>query len=194
MIKAVIFDCFGVLVGSGVWSQFEEAGGDLAEYGEELDRIVELWNVDKLTTREVYEQIINMLSISMDEWLAIVREDEGVNIKLFDLIASELKEDYKIGFLSNVGVGIIEHKIPEDLMDLFDSVILSGELGIQKPDPRIFQASLSQLGVEADEAIFIDDREFYLEGAKKVGLSTIQYKSFLQFKGQLEDILSDQQY
>lgn len=58
-----------------------------------------------------------------------------------------------------------------DIESTFDAAILSGQLGIRKPSRAIYRAALETGGVTADEAIFIDDLEINLEGARRVGIA-----------------------
>lgn len=61
------------------------------------------------------------------------------------------------------------------LEDWFDVVIVSCEVGVCKPDPRIYELCLSRLGVEPAEALFVDDREENVEAAAKLGMQTVHY-------------------
>ena len=58
---------------------------------------------------------------------------------------------------------------------VWDSIISSQEMGMQKPDPRLYEASLKQLGVEVDQAVFVGHCQAELEGARAVGLKTIGF-------------------
>ena len=61
-----------------------------------------------------------------------------------------------------------------ELSDLFDAVVISGELGWRKPHPAIFREALSRLGVTAKEAVFVgDDLKLDIEGAAAHGMDTI---------------------
>jgi HAD superfamily hydrolase (TIGR01549 family)/HAD superfamily hydrolase (TIGR01509 family) len=59
--------------------------------------------------------------------------------------------------------------------DVWDAIITSKEKGFRKPDPRIYQAALHQLGVTAEEAVFIGHKISELDGAKTVGIKTIAF-------------------
>jgi epoxide hydrolase-like predicted phosphatase len=191
MIKAVIFDCFGVLVGKGIWRTYELAGGDLERDGAWFDELIEQDSSGEIDDAFLNAAIAKQLGMSVDDWLAIKNEAEQPNLEVFDYIRTELKPHYKIGFLSNVNKGVIEHKIPAELRALFDIDIRSADVGYQKPDPRIYQLALDRLGVKADEAVFTDDHESYLAGATQLGINTILYKDFDDFRVRLEDLLRD---
>ena len=60
------------------------------------------------------------------------------------------------------------------LPELMDIVIVSGELGIHKPDPRIFEYAAAQLGVQPDDCIFVgDDPETDIAGAINAGMEAV---------------------
>jgi epoxide hydrolase-like predicted phosphatase len=62
-----------------------------------------------------------------------------------------------------------------DVLDLFDVVVLSGELGIRKPDPEIYAVAVERLGVTADRCVFVDDLGGNLKPAKALGMTTIRH-------------------
>jgi putative hydrolase of the HAD superfamily len=51
-----------------------------------------------------------------------------------------------------------------------DAVVLSFEVGVAKPDPRIYQAALDALAARPEEAVFVDDQAAYCEGAEAIGI------------------------
>jgi putative hydrolase of the HAD superfamily len=55
---------------------------------------------------------------------------------------------------------------------LFDTVVLSFELGVRKPDAGIYQAALAGIGAEPAEALFVDDQTAYCDGARALGIET----------------------
>lgn len=59
------------------------------------------------------------------------------------------------------------------LEELFDDVVDSSEVGLRKPDPRIFELSLDRLGVPAASAAFVDDAPGNVVGARAVGLQAV---------------------
>jgi putative hydrolase of the HAD superfamily len=58
---------------------------------------------------------------------------------------------------------------------VWDSIISSMELGTRKPDPKIYRATLDQLGVDAAQTAFVGHKTTELEGAKAVGMNTIAF-------------------
>ena len=58
------------------------------------------------------------------------------------------------------------------LVDAFDEVILSFEVGFAKPDPAIYREALRRVDVEPDRAVFVDDQQEYCDGAASIGIET----------------------
>jgi putative hydrolase of the HAD superfamily len=88
-----------------------------------------------------------------------------------------LRPAYKTGLISNGMSGtraMIEG--PWRMAPLFDAVVISGESGIMKPDPRIYLLALQQLEVQPEQAVFIDDFEHNIAGAQAIGMHAIHYR------------------
>ncbi|MEQ7006616.1 HAD family phosphatase [Actinopolymorpha sp. B17G11] len=64
-----------------------------------------------------------------------------------------------------------------DVVGIFDELILSYEMGVMKPHPRIYAEALRRSGVPADACVFIDDRLPNVEGARQVGIQSIHFRS-----------------
>lgn len=65
---------------------------------------------------------------------------------------------------------------PEDLLlELFDTVVISGRVGLRKPDPLIFEHTMEQIGLPARRCVFFDDARVNVEGAKAVGLHAFRH-------------------
>ena len=74
------------------------------------------------------------------------------------------------GLLSNSwGVGY-----PRDLLsELFDAVVISAEVGMRKPEPRIFRHAASLLGLQPEDCIFIDDIQANVTAAEQLGFTGV---------------------
>ena len=71
----------------------------------------------------------------------------------------------------------------------FDVVIESAVVGLRKPDPRIYELVLSKLGVDAAEAVFLDDLGINLKPAREMGMTTIKVGEPAEAIGELEAVL-----
>ena len=80
-----------------------------------------------------------------------------------------------------------------DFFDLFDGIVLSGDVGLVKPDPQIYQIMLRKIGRPAQECLFIDDSLTNIQQAQTMGFITIHFQSPEQLENALRDLklLSD---
>jgi FMN phosphatase YigB (HAD superfamily) len=58
---------------------------------------------------------------------------------------------------------------------VWDSIISSMDMGVRKPDPKLYLAALTQLGLSADQAVFVGHRASELAGARAVGMHTVAF-------------------
>ncbi|MDQ1396210.1 MAG: putative hydrolase of the superfamily [Acidimicrobiaceae bacterium] len=84
------------------------------------------------------------------------------------------KERLKTALLTNNWVATDGDRDLSGVLDLFDVIVESSRAGVRKPDPRFYQLALEQLGVEANEAVFLDDLGINLKPAKALGMTTIK--------------------
>lgn len=75
------------------------------------------------------------------------------------------------------------------ISDAFDEMIISAEVGIAKPDPRIYRIAIDRLGVSPGEAVFVDDFVENIESAKAFGLKTVHFQGSQRMRADLEMIL-----
>ena len=72
--------------------------------------------------------------------------------------------------------------------DWFESILVSGEVGWVKPDPRIYTVFLEQIGRTATECLFVDDSEANVAAAEHLGFKAIRYESPEQLEAELQDL------
>jgi epoxide hydrolase-like predicted phosphatase len=73
-----------------------------------------------------------------------------------------------------------------DWHQMFDVVVISGEVGMRKPEPEIFELTLTRIGLPAAECVFIDDMPHNIAAAQRAGLAGIVHRSFDETAGALE--------
>lgn len=190
MIKAVIFDCFGVLTTDG-WLAFrdkylpddDERRAEATELNRQADA--------GLITNEVFEgALARIAGVGMEEVRAIV-DSHVRNDPLFDYIRDELKPHYKIGLLSNVSADYTPELFASDQQALFDEKTFSFEIGVVKPHHAMYETIATKLGMLPEECVFIDDREPFVAGAHEVGMKALQYHDVLQLRKELPILLKE---
>ena len=104
----------------------------------------------------------------------------------------ELKNrGFKTGVLSNMPFDFLElYGDDIEVFKMVDETVFSCDYHITKPTPDIYYRILEKLDVKAEEAIFIDDSEKNIAGAKQLGIHGIVFKNHKQAMQELEEIIS----
>ncbi len=189
MIRAVIFDCFGVLTTDG-WLAFKEkylpVGSDSEAEAISLNKQADSGYI----SQSEFEQKISVLAnVSIDETQKIV--DQHVrNEALFEFIRDNLKANYKIGLLSNVTANFMDELFLPWQIELFDAMTFSFEVGTVKPDALMYETIATKLDCLSEECIFIDDREVFVEGARQAGMQGLHFTGTMQTVNDLSSVLT----
>jgi len=188
MTRAIIFDCFGVLRPDVLHLAYQRFGGDIEADAEFIADTLYASHIGAISSSAPV--FAKQLGVTEEEWMQAITED-GNDRQLLDYIL-ELRKNYKIGVLSNVGKdGLLRYFTRAELDTHFDTVVVSGEIGFAKPEPQAYGITAERLGVRNDACIFTDDQPDYCEGARAVGMQAIRYKNFTQFQRELEALLAD---
>jgi epoxide hydrolase-like predicted phosphatase len=75
------------------------------------------------------------------------------------------------------------------LAELFDSVVISAEVGMHKPEPEIYLLASKRVGVEPERCVFVDDLRENCEGAEAVGMAAILHRDVAETVARLEELL-----
>lgn len=134
--------------------------------------------------------IAERLGVSEATWIETMSTGRETNMELLEYI-QVLRTEYRTGMLTNVGKGGLSNLFKNGFLEqYFDTVTASGDVGFAKPEARAYEIAAQSLGVRLDECVFTDDRAEYIEGAQRVGMQTILFENFEQFKTDLEKILA----
>ncbi len=131
-----------------------------------------------------------MIKAIIFDFFGVVEKDGAPNKLLLTYTRTKLKPHYKIGIISNALADFIPEILSEEDINLFDDIVISHRVGVAKPEPAIYEISLGNLGVRADEAVFIDDIEIFCLAARSLGMQAILYEDFEQTKTDLEQLLT----
>jgi putative hydrolase of the HAD superfamily len=77
----------------------------------------------------------------------------------------------------------------DSFSELFDGVVISGEVGLHKPQPEIFQLAAERIGLEPRECVFVDDLRENCVGAEAVGMTAVLHRGSGETLARLEDLL-----
>ncbi len=186
MIKAIIFDCFGVVYLDHFEKMYEHFGGDLEKDAEFIEQF--FFDVSK-GKKEWFEGLREKLDVTKAQWNDARDEITGFNTELLEYIV-ELRKTYKVVMLSNIGAEGLSTFLDYSVLEAhFDHIVESAKIGFAKPEARAYEITAEIAIARLDECVFIDDRMPYVEGAQHVGMKAILYTDFESFKLELESLL-----
>ncbi len=196
--KAILWDLGGVILRTEDWEprhcldrMLDLPNGKIYEliFDSEVSRKA---TVGDATNDDIWMRVGEQLTLSRDE-LTLVRDEfwsgDKIDMDLVHFIRAHTNGT-KMGLLSN-GWSSTRHFLEErwHIAEIFDDIIVSAEVGLAKPDRRIYQLALDRLGVEAEQTIFIDDFIENIEGARELGIHGIHFKDPQTVLEELQDLL-----
>ncbi len=113
------------------------------------------------------------------------------NVAMIDLIREVRRSGYRAALLTNnvkEWEPLWRSMLPVD--ELFETVVDSGFVGCRKPDPRIYELTLSRVDLPAEACVFIDDMEINCEAAEQLGMRAIHFRETAQVKAELRELLA----
>ncbi len=190
MIKAIIFDCFGVLIADA----FKDMVGTIETTDPDRANVLRKTMLDSnkglLSRDDAHRALAATLDVSVKEYRKRIAHREQKDERLLAFVV-ELRKKYKTALLSNISVIGLHRRFSDDeLSQYFEVVVASGAVGFVKPEPQIYLIAADQLGVKPEECVFIDDIDRYCDGARATGMAAIRYKDFDDFKRKLEEIVA----
>lgn len=183
-VRAVFFDLGGVIVRT----EYQAPRQHLAErLGMEYDDLVKIVfdsdsgyqaSIGAIPANVHWDSIIKRLKRPAEELESIRHEffaGDVVDRTLLDFLRS-LRGKYITGLISNAWGDLREYILRENLEDAFDHIIISAEVGVVKPEAKIFKIALEQANVKPKEMVFVDDFPANIEGCKKLGIKGILFR------------------
>ncbi len=198
-IRAVIFDFGGVLVRMVDDRPRQQLASQLGVTLSRLDELVfsslsaQQASRGEITVDMHWEEVRKALHIepeAMPAFLDKYWSADDVNWELLDYIR-KLKPAYKIGLLSNAWDNLRQTMHERWHIDgLFDELVISAEVKMVKPDPRIFHLALERIACLPAESIYVDDMEENVMAARREGLLAIHHRETRSTISALEQYLA----
>ena len=197
-IRAVVFDIGGVLEisepGSLILGWAPRLGLAPGELESRLAHVAAAGGVGTISEQEAGQHIAEALSLDAGQLSAFLAdlwtEYLGtLNTELAAYFAS-LRPRYRTGIISNSFVGAREQEQQRyGFGDMTDLIVYSHEVGMSKPDPRIYQLACDGLGVPAADMVFLDDLPENVTAARLAGLHGVLFQDTSQAIADIQALL-----
>ena len=195
-IKAIVFDFGGVLVG---WDPrnlyrrfFPEQTQAMEDFLSEVNFME--WNAQQDKGRSFAEGVAilseqfphraELIRAYHENWIESITGPINGTVELLRALKEKGHAVYGLSNWSSETFPIVRHEF--NFLELFDGVILSGEVKLIKPEPAIYELCLQLIGKPANECLFIDDSQANISAATKMGFDTVHFKSPDQLKDELQ--------
>ncbi|MDO9547173.1 MAG: HAD family phosphatase [Pelolinea sp.] len=184
LIEAIIFDMGGVLLKTVDPHPREALASRFGTTREELESFIFSSDtslrseIGEISDQDHWKTVLRKFNQPIDNYQVIYDEyfsGDAIDDVLLSFVVS-LKSKYCLGLLSNAWVNarrLLGARFY--FIDEFDVSLFSYEVGLRKPDPKIYQLMVEKMGVKAGKTLFIDDITANVEGAEIAGLRAIRY-------------------
>jgi putative hydrolase of the HAD superfamily len=196
-VKGLVLDYGGVLT-TNVFDSFRafcEAEGldpdavkDLFRAEPRARRLVRAVETGEVTEAEFSERFGGLLGLE---------DSHGLIDRLFAGMGpdEEMLAAVRRARAGGVRTGLISNSMGEGRYDrgafpeLFDGVVISGEVGLHKPQPEIYLLGCERIGLPPEECVFVDDLRENCEGAEAVGMTAVLHRGAETTLPELERLL-----
>ncbi len=189
MIRAIAFDCFGVLLDDygHNWVNQSALPEDVKAKLHDLFRKRDL---GEIADDEAYYRAVGEVSgVDADVLRAREHGVSPIEPMLFSYIKNELAPRYEIYIASNASASLLDELLQkEGFNTIFKHVFVSSNMGVVKPQAGFYEQILAKVDIPAEEILFVDDRQRNVDGAVAAGMQGYCYDSGLQaLKRHLEE-------
>jgi epoxide hydrolase-like predicted phosphatase len=198
-IQAVFFDLGGVIVRTEYQAPRQHLAERLGMDYDALSKLVfehetsQRASIGLISEDELWADVMRRLHLPESETQAVREEffaGDIVDLALLDFMRG-LRRQCKVGLISNAWSGLRPWIASRKFEDAFDAMTISAEVGVMKPDPRIYQLAVETLGVAASQSVFVDDFLRNVEAARAVGMTAIHFIQPEQALGELKQLLAN---
>lgn len=142
----------------------------------------------ELTAEEFSTRFAPLLGVRADGLVERLFGGIGPDEPMIDAVRRARAAGVRTGLISNSwGDGIAYE--PALMEELFDAVVISGEVGMHKPQPEIFRLGAERIGVDPEDCVFVDDLRENCEGAEAVGMTAVLHRGAERSIPRLEELL-----
>ena len=198
--KAIVFDYDGVIkispgLGKGLLEDIAASiSVPLDDFRNAYFKTNHLSNVENMPWDQMILRIVSSFDNSEEskrEVLSIIhdfRSKSKLNTELLALFPKIRRKNLTLAIFSNNTSALREELRSNRVLELVDDVVISGEIGFQKPSVESFDALFSQLNVRSKEVVFIDDTPKSLETASVIGYTPILFENNEQLRSDLHKL------
>lgn len=141
----------------------------------------------RLTEAEFEPRLAAILEVEPNGLVDRMFARSSAEPAMIDAVRSARGAGVRTGLVSNSWG---TRRYPRDVLEeLFDGVVISGEVGMRKPAPAIYSMGAERIGLAPHECVFVDDLEFNLAPARELGMAVVHHVNPAETIAELERVL-----
>lgn len=151
------------------------------------------YDLGRMSSEEFFQRAWEALELDLEfgEFQEIWSDIFSLNEEVARLL-EELRGRVHLFLLSNTNALHFAHiRRHFPVLEVFEEMLLSFELGMRKPDPRIWQEALQRAGLPAERAAYVDDSLEYVAVARRLGLKGLHFQSSGNLRRELRELLGE---
>lgn len=188
-VRAVVFDCFGVLYHDGFKEFLARNRSRLTEPVDYYYDLMRRYDSGLLPEADFYAALSLASGEKTMAIKSLLQNVLTLNRELVELMG-ELKPHYRLGLLSNAERASLQDYLDhEEAGRYFDVVLASSEVGVVKPQLAIYRFLAERLQLEMGEIVFIDDAPGHVAAAQALGMKAHIYKDMPDLRRYLARVL-----
>lgn len=191
MDAAVIFDFFGVFCTPIATNWFKRTISTAEKDLTAFQALCTESDYGRLSRDAFNKQVSEMTSVPIPDIVAGIEAETDINVSLIDYVRQLKARGYRVACLSNgTKEWTVAVMVDHGFADLFETVILSSDLGMVKPSPEIYLHTLQTLHITAPQAIFVDDRQANVDAAVALGMQGLTFSDTPTFEQAFERLVA----
>jgi epoxide hydrolase-like predicted phosphatase len=194
--QGLLVDWGGVMT-TNVFASF---GGFCEQEGLSADTVRDLFRGDEasrellvgletgtLADAEFERRFAEILGVAPDELIQRMFAGAALDEVMLEAVRRARVAGVRTGLISNSwGAATYDRAL---LADLFDGVVISGDVGVRKPTPDIYAMGARAIDLAPADCVFVDDLPFNLKPAREMGMATVRHVDAAQTIGELAELL-----
>lgn len=190
--KAIVFDFNGVIFGNPSFEFDRKISKIIGVSVDDFKKIYRQhnnsYNIGLTSLEKLWSDILtdfNKVSI-LPEVLELVNSPRLINQNVISIIKNLKEKGYRLGIFSNFtksGAQLIKNN--SLITSLFDTIVISAEIALAKPNRDAYEYLISKLNLSPQEILFIDDSQINIEAAERVGIKSIIFKNSSNLQSEL---------
>lgn len=198
-IQAVFFDFGGVIQRTEYQAPRQHLAQRFNMEYDDIDNIVfnsptaKQATVGDIPVQKHWEAVAKRLKVSKEQITGVENEffaGDVIDHSIVEYLRS-LRPRFKTGLISNAWSDMREYLVRKKLDVVFDTLTISAEVGVAKPEAKIYHLALEQAQVQPEAAVFVDDVLANIEACEALGMKGILFKDPQEAMEQLKKLLKD---